>query len=220
METSEPQNAPRRCPKCDAHEHDPTVTNCRSCGGLLAQAALSMHCPRCGPRRGDSEVCSACGTRLIIGAPVEECYPERPFSDGMRPVILLEGRRETPTLSLAAGHSPGGEECESGAPKIKGLNLTTEKAQMEGVPKDHVHLAVGETVTVYARGLDESGKWCQLPESIVIKWRHDRDLTLLPGPGQTASVKLVGNPKVSAVATARTTAGKKKLQRTFTVEKI
>lgn len=213
------QNAPRRCPKCATPEHDPSVANCRSCGMLLAEALRAMHCPQCGPRPGELEVCRACGTRLVIGEPLDECYPERPFSDGLRPVIILNERRGPPALSIAAGPPAGGDDPDHGAPALKALNLTTDKAQMEGVPRDHVHLGLGETVTVYARGVDESGKWCTLPDGLVLKWRHDRDLQIVPGPGQTASVKLVGTPRVSAVATARTTVGKKKLQRTFTVEK-
>jgi len=186
---------------------------------LLAEALRALHCPACGPRPGELEVCRACGTRLVIGEPLDECYPERPFSDGLRPLIILGERRAPPDLGLAAGPPAGGDDCDHGAPAIKALNLTTDKAQMEGVPRDHVHLSVGETVTVYARGLDESGKWCNLPDGLVLKWRFDRDLQIAPGPGQTAAVTLVGTPKVSAVATARTTVGKRKLQRTFTVEK-
>lgn len=219
METPSPQNAPRRCPKCNTHEPDLSITNCRSCGEVLAEALRAAHCPRCGPRRGEMDLCSACGTKLVIGAPLEECYPERPFSDGMRPVIMLNERRLPPSLELAAGPPLGGDECEAAGPKLKALNLTTDEKQMQGVPRDHVHLSVGEAVTVYARGLDETGKWCPLPDGLVLKWRHDRDLRIVPGPGQTASVTLVGEPRVSAVATARTAVGKKKLQRTFTVEK-
>ena len=220
METPQPQDLPRRCPKCKAHEPDPALTNCPSCGRLLFEALRASHCPRCGPRSGDLDTCGACGTMLVIGPPLEECYPEKPFSNGMRPVMILNERRGPPALSLAAGPALGGDECEAaGGPKIKALNLTTEKAQMQGVPRDHVHLSVGEAVTVYARGLDETGKWCPLPDELVLKWRHDRDLQIVPGPGQTASVTLIGEPKVSAVATAKTAVGKKKLQRTFTVEK-
>jgi len=219
MEPPKPQEPPRRCQKCNAHEPDPSITNCRSCGVVLAEALRATHCPRCGPRQGELDACGACGTKLVIGAPLEECYPQRPFSDGIRPVIMLDERRLPPSLALAAGPSLGGDECEAAGPKLKALNLTTDKSQMQGVPRDHVHLAVGETVTVYARGLDDAGKWCPLPEDTVLKWRHDRDLQIIPGPGQTASVTLVGTPKVSAVATARTAVGKKKLQRTFTVEK-
>jgi len=220
METPRTPSFPRRCPKCNTNEADPSITNCRSCGELLAEALRSMHCPKCGPREGDSEVCGACGTRLVVGFPLEECYPEKPFSDGMRPVIILNERRGPPALPLAAGPSPAGDECDAGGPRIKALTLTTDGAQMQGVPKDHVRLAVGGKVTVYARGLDEAGKWCPLPEGLVLKWRADRDLELVPGPARTATVKLVGTPRVSAVATARTTVGKKKLQRTFTVEKM
>jgi len=220
METPNEQHMARRCPKCSAHEPDPTTTNCRSCGVLLAEALRDSHCPRCGPRRGEMDLCSACGTKLVIGTPLEECYPERPFSDGIRPVIMLNERRLPPSLELAAGPGPGLDECDSNGPKVKALNLTTDEKQVEGIPKDHVHLSLGETVTVFARGLDTAGKWCPLPDDLVLKWRHDRDLQIVPGPGQTASVKLVGAPKVSAVATARAAIGKKKLQRTFTVEKI
>jgi len=219
METPQPQDLPRRCPKCNAHEPDHSITNCRSCGVLLAEALRASHCPSCGPRAGELERCGLCGNTLVVGPPLEECYPERPFSDGIRPVIILNERQGPPALSLAAGPGLSGDECESGGPKLKALNLTTDRSQMQGVPRDHVHLAVGETVTVYARGLDDTGKWCPLPDDMVLRWRSDRDLELVPGPGQTASVKLVGTPKVSAVATARTTVGRKKLQRTFTVEK-
>lgn len=186
---------------------------------LLAETLRAMYCPTCGPRPGEQRACSACGTELVIGIPLEECYPERPFSDGIRPVIMLNERRLMPSLELAAGPAPGGDECDAGEPKLKALNLTTDEKQMQGVPKDHVHLSVGEAVTVYARGLDDAGKWCPLPGDLVLKWRHDRDLKIVPGPGQTASVTLVGTPKVSAVATARAAVGRKKLQRTFTVEK-
>lgn len=220
MNREEPENRPRRCPSCNAHERDLSVTSCRSCGRLLVEAIRAMRCPRCGPRPGELERCGRCGTMLVIGPPLEDCYPERPFSDGLRPVMLLNERRGPQPLPPAAGPSPGGDECEpGGGPRIKALNLTTERTQMQGVPRDHVHLALGEAVTVYARGLDDAGKWCPLPEDLVLKWRHDRDLEIVPGPGQTATVKLVGAPKVSAVATARTTVGRKKLQRTFTVEK-
>ena len=219
MEPPELRNAPRRCQKCYAPEPDASLSNCRSCGGLLAEALRSMQCPKCGPRREDAEVCGACGTKLVIGEPLEECYPEKPFPEGLRPVILLADRRTTPELSLAAGAPACAEESDHGEPRIKALNLTTDVKQMEGVPKNHVHLGLGETVTVYARGQDEHGKWCPLPDGLVLKWRHDRDLKITEGPGQTAAVTLVGTPKVSAVATARTTVGKKKLQRTFTVEK-
>jgi hypothetical protein len=216
-----PQNLPRHCPKCNAHEPDPSVTNCRSCGGLLLEALRASHCPGCGTPAGGLDECGKCGTKLIVGPPLEECFPEKPFSAGIKPVILINERRAPPALLLAAGPGAGMEDCDIDAgPKIWALNLTTEASQMEGVPKDHVRLAVGEAVTVYARGVDEEGKWCSLPEATVIKWRSDRDLSLTPGQGQTATVKLVGAPKVSAVATARTTVDKKKLQRTFTVEKI
>jgi len=181
----------------------------------------AVRCPKCGPRSGELERCGLCGTRLVIGPPLEQCYPEKPFSADIKPVILLQERRMIPELAMAAGPGPGGEDAEAEAgPAIKALNLTTEPSQMEGVPRDHVRLAVNESVTVYARGLDDAGKWCILPEEAQIKWRSDRDIQLTPGPGHTALMKLVGSPKVSAVATARTTVGRRKLQRTFTVEKI
>ncbi|MBM4248260.1 MAG: hypothetical protein FJ149_02270 [Euryarchaeota archaeon] len=218
METPEPPRAPRRCQRCASDEHDPVVSNCRNCGELLSAALAASHCPRCGPRRGEREVCGARGTRPVVGPPLDECYPEKPFPEGLRPVILLRGARAPPELSLAAGAPAGGEECEPSGPAIKALNLTTDGTQMQGVPRDHARLALGETVTVFARGLDENGRWCPLPEGLVLKWRHDRDLRLVEGPGQTAAITLVNAPRVSAVATARATIGKRKLQRTFTVE--
>ncbi len=221
MGMEQPQNPPRRCPKCNSHEPDPGIRNCRSCGELLLEAIRASHCPRCGTPAGELDECGKCGTRLMVGPPLEECFPEKPFSAEIKPVILLNERRAPPELRLAAGPGAGMEDCETDAgPKIRALNLTTDGGQMEGVPRDHVRLAVGDIVTVYARGLDEAGKWCPLPTDTVIRWRSDRDLQLVPGTGQTATVKLVGAPKVSAVATARTTVGRKKLQRTFTVEKI
>jgi hypothetical protein len=211
----------RRCPKCDAHEPDPSVRNCPSCGELLVELLRHSKCPSCGSAEEQRDICRRCGTSLIIGPPLAECFPQRPFSDGVRPVLMLEQAPAVPSQIAGALVGPL-EEHEAPAPadvRLSGIVLTVDPGQMSGIPQDHVKLGVGETVTVYARGLDAEGKWCPLPPGLAIKWRADRELEISPRTGDMVTARLLSEPKVSAMATARTTVDKKRLQRLFTVEK-
>jgi hypothetical protein len=139
----------------------------------------------------------------------------------MKPVLLLqEGPAGPPAIRAApAGHFEEFEASAAVPAKLSGINLTVDPGQMSGTPQDHVQLAVGEMVTVYARGLDAEGKWCPLPPGLAVRWRADRELEILPRTGDTVTARLLSEPNVSAMATARTTVDKKRLQRLFTVEK-
>lgn len=212
----------RRCPKCDAHEPDLSVRSCRNCGELIVEMLRRSKCPGCGAASEERDVCLRCGISLVIGPPLSECYPQKPFSAGMKPVILLqEGSDGPPTIRAGApaGHFEELEAPAAAGAILSGINLTVDPDQMSGTPQDHVKLAVGDSVTVYARGLDADGKWCPLPPGLAIKWRADRELEISPRTGDTVTAHLLRAPKVSAMATARTVVDKKKLQRLFTVEK-
>jgi hypothetical protein len=219
-EPSEISKTGRRCPRCDAHEPNASVRNCQSCGQLLSELLRHSRCPSCGAADEERDICRRCGTSLIIGPPLAECFPQKPFSDGVRPVLLLE---QSSSVPRELANAPAGrfEELEASAPanvKLSGMILTVDPEQMSGVPQDHVKLAVGESVTVYARGQDADGKWCPLPAGLSVKWRADRELELEPKTGETVTARLIREPKVSAMATARTVVDKKRLQRLFTVE--
>jgi len=221
-EPSEIPNIGRRCPRCDTHEPDPSVRSCRSCGELILEMLRHSKCPGCGAASEERDVCLRCGTSLVIGPPLAECYPQKPFSAGMKPVMLLnEGSAGPPAIRAGApaGHFEDLEASAAAPSRLSGINLTVDPEQMSGVPQDHVKMAVGESVTVYARGLDADGKWCPLPSGLAIKWRSDRELELAPRTGDMVTARLLSAPNVSAMATARAVVDKKKLQRLFTVEK-
>jgi len=177
-------------------------------------------CPSCGHSSEELDICRLCGTSLIIGPPLAECFPQRPYSDGVKPALLI---RQVSTVPAEIPGAPAGAFEEHDATHadeaITGIMLTTDPDQMSGVPQDHVKLAVGETVTVYARGQDAEGKWCLLPQGLPVKWRSDRELELSSKTGETVTARLASEPKVSAMATARTVVHKKRMQRLFTVEK-
>jgi hypothetical protein len=139
----------------------------------------------------------------------------------MRPALLLKQAPAVPSEVAGALSGPF-EEHEAPAPadfKLSGMVLTVDPEQLSGIPQDHVKLGVGESVTVYARGLDADGKWCPLPTGLAVSWRSDRELELAPKTGETVTARLVSEPKVSAMATARTVVQRKRMQRLFTVEK-
>lgn len=211
----------RRCPKCNTHEPDISVRACRSCGQLMEELLRHSKCPSCGSSAEERNICRLCGTSLVIGPPLAECFPQRPYSDGMKPVLLI---RHVSTVPAEIPGAPLGafEEHEAASPadvKLSGIVLTVDPEQMSGVPQDHVKLSVGESVTIFARGQDPDGKWCALPEGLAVKWRSDRELELSPKTGETVTARLVSEPKVSAMATARTVVHKKRLQKLFTVER-
>ena len=101
------------------------------------------------------------------------------------------------------------------------LNLTKDPHQMTGVPVDHAKLAVGETVTIYARGgssIETGGKWFELPADVVVTWKADRELEVTPTTGHVVTVKVISPMSVAAYVTATTTAKDgSKIEKLFTI---
>lgn len=106
--------------------------------------------------------------------------------------------------------------------EVAGLYLTADAKQMTGVPRDHVKLAVGETVVVYARGMssiETGGKWFELPPNVVVTWKADRELEVTPATGHIVTVKVVEPITAASFVTATTTdKDGKKIEVLFTVE--
>lgn len=94
--------------------------------------------------------------------------------------------------------------------ELSGLYLTTDRTQMNGVPGDSVTLSVNESITVYARGMDDRGKWFELSDDAAITWKADNELEVTPTAGPEVKVKVVKKAVVSyATATVLTKEGQK-----------
>ena len=84
---------------------------------------------------------------------------------------------------------------------------------------DHVKLAVGESVVIYARGNSTEGKWFKLPLHVAVTWKADRELQVTPTSGHTVTVRVVKPISTTAYVTAVTTAKNgKKIEALFTIE--
>ncbi|MEM2870239.1 MAG: hypothetical protein QW379_07470 [Thermoplasmata archaeon] len=209
----------RLCPRCKAREDDETVRTCRVCGVELVEI---IRAEVVGGHRqeeaGETVRSPACDAPLA-GPPLSECFPRAPFEPRIQPVVVLGGAsQEVRRVALAS------IEIECGdadlLPRISNLVLTADGAQMSGPPKDHVPLGVGESVEVFARGLDDKGNWFPLPESFPVRWSADRELELSSGAGHRVTIRLLREPKVSALVTARARGSDgRRLQRIFTVER-
>ena len=216
----EPEPVGRHCPKCKTREKDMRVKVCTGCGETLLELFRTESCPKCGVTARDLNYCSSCGTELIIGLPLTETYPEKPFEAPMKPVILLRSGAPGPLESGLPPAGMGGEEAAQTSAKLAGLYFTTNPDQMSGTSKDHLRLSVGESTRVYIRGQDPEGKWFQIPLGLEIKWEADKELELQSDQWDVVSVKLVGVPKVTAMATATATnpAGQK-IDKKLTVQR-
>ena len=103
--------------------------------------------------------------------------------------------------------------------ELDGLYLTIDGKQMNGVAMDHVKLAVGESVVIYARGNSTEGKWFKLPLHVAVTWKADRELQVTPTSGHTVTVRVVKPISTTAYVTAVTTAKNgKKVDALFTIE--
>jgi len=106
--------------------------------------------------------------------------------------------------------------------ELADLYLTTDSKQMTGVARDHIKLAVGETVVIYARGassIETGGKWFELPADVVVTWKADRELEVTPTTGHVVTVKVVEPISVASFVTATTTTKTgEKVEKLFTVE--
>jgi len=216
----EPELVGRHCPKCRTREQDLRVRACSSCGETLSDLLRAEGCPKCGIVARGSAFCISCGTELVIGLPLEDTYPEKPFEEPLRPVILIRSAAPRPGESTLPRASMGGEETQMTAARLASINFSTSPDQMSGVSKDHLRLSVGEVVTLFIRGEDPEGKWFQLPMGLETKWEADKELDIRPDQWDTVSVKLLEPPKVNAMATVRATnpAGQK-IERILTVQR-
>jgi hypothetical protein len=216
----EPELVGRHCPKCKTREQDLRVKVCSSCGEMLRDLMRAEGCPRCGIASRGNTHCVSCGSELVIGLPLEEAYPEKPFEEPLRPVILIRSAAPGPNESTLPRAAMGGEEAQLTSGKLAGINFSMNPDQMSGVSKDHLRLSVGEVVTLFIRGQDPEGKWFQLPMGLETKWEADKELDIRPDQWDTVTVKLLEPPKVNATATMRAVnpAGQK-LEKKLTVQR-
>jgi hypothetical protein len=101
--------------------------------------------------------------------------------------------------------------------ELCGLYLTTDKAQMTGVPKDSAKLSVNESIIVYARGMDDKGKWFVLPEGVTIDWKADSELNVDPASGTEVAVKVLKKAVVTYVTASAETKNGEKIKKEFAV---
>ncbi len=95
--------------------------------------------------------------------------------------------------------------------KLAYLYLTTDIKKMTGVAQSYAKMAVGETMVIYVRGGDETGKWFKLPADVVVNWKPDREIEVTPTIGHIVTVKAVSSAAVASFleATAMTKDGNK-----------
>ena len=95
--------------------------------------------------------------------------------------------------------------------KLAHLYLTTDIKQMTGVAKTYAKMTVGQSMIVYVRGGDETGKWFELPADVVVNWKPDMEIEVTPTTGHIVTVKAFRPADVASYleATAMTKDGNK-----------
>jgi len=88
--------------------------------------------------------------------------------------------------------------------KLTGLALSTDQNQMTGVSRGSIKLAVGASAVLHVRGTDEKTKWFELPSSVVVNWKCDKEVEVTPKSGSLVTVKAVSPIAAAAYVTATT----------------
>jgi len=99
------------------------------------------------------------------------------------------------------------------------LYLTTDAKKMTGVAQNYAIMTVGESIIVYARGGDETGKWFELPADVVVNWKPGRELEVTPTTGHVVTVKAIGPAgEIPFLEVTATTQDGKKIEGTMQIE--
>ncbi len=113
-------------------------------------------------------------------------------------IITVVGVLSTVVLLVSCTGAPKVSKPEVKVPlpeKHGGLTylyLTGNAEQMSGVAPTMRTMKVGESIVIYARGGDETGKWFKLPNDVVVNWKAGKELEITPTTGHVITVKAVG----------------------------